>query len=162
MTDEQHNKYIAWSFIAHGAFQTVIAILFVAIFGFMASITRSGDELGSVFFLLFGAIMVLFQAIFAVPAFVAAYAMFKKRSWAKTAAIIGAVMSAMNVPIGTLACVYAMWFFVGDNWKNVYEQPLAAAPDAPADNLPEARWEPYVRNEEGEVVYRTVDPPDWR
>lgn len=68
----------------------------------------------------------------------------------------------MNVPVGTLACVYAFWFFLGENWKNVYQQPTDGVSDDQTRDLPGSRWEPYVKNDEGEVVFRSIDPPDWR
>ena len=39
---------------------------------------------------------------------------------ARLAGIVGGVVSAASFPIGTAACVYAMWFFFGENWKSVY------------------------------------------
>lgn len=83
--------------------------------------------------------MFLFQAMFAVPAFVAAFALFKKRPWARTASIVAAALAAMNVPVGTLACVYAFWFFLGENWKNVYQQPTDGVSDDQTRDLPGSR-----------------------
>src|SRR5689334_12708123 len=64
--------------------------------------------------------MAIINAIFAVPSAVAGYAVLKKRSWARTASIVAAVIAGMNFPVGTAACVYALWFFFGENWKEVY------------------------------------------
>lgn len=165
MTNEEHNRYIAWSFIAHGAFQLLMA-LFMAVVIYFAF--PSGDPYAppqEFFFVMFGFIFV-FQMLFAAPSFVASYAMFKRKPWARIAGIVAAALSAMNVPIGTAAAVYSLWFFCGDQWKSVY--PDVAARDLPED-LPQiaeapadAKWEGYTKDEEGAYVYRTPPPPDWR
>lgn len=85
MSDEDHNRFIAWSFMAHGVMQSLIAVLMVAVFGLFAAIAPPGDDVGRGFFVVIGLVMFLFQAMFAVPAFVAAFALFKKRPWARTA-----------------------------------------------------------------------------
>ncbi|MGB7208817.1 MAG: hypothetical protein WBD27_09185 [Pyrinomonadaceae bacterium] len=97
--------------------------------------------------------------VFPTPSFIAAYGLLKRKSWARIASIIARVLSSMSVPIGTAACVYALWFFFGDQWKTVYPQS-----DINQHQLPnvESRWGGQVMDEEGEVVYRHLDPPDWR
>jgi hypothetical protein len=159
MNDEQHNRYIAWAFVAHGAFQTLMGLLIAAIFLLLAIFPN--EDASMPFLAVIGVFAFLIQIMFAAPGFVAAYGMFKKKSWARIGAIVAGVVSAMNVPIGTAACVYALWFFLGDNWKSVYE---AKAPSMPAGlkSGDEARWDPYVKNDQGEVVFRHIDPPDWR
>ena len=104
-----------------------------------------------------------FQMLFIAPSFVAAYALRNKKPWARLASIIAGVVSAVNVPLGTAACVYAMWFFFGENWKEVYAQPdarLAERHQLSSDL--EAKWTGIQTDERGEVTFRRVDPPDWR
>lgn len=164
MTDEQHNKYIAFTFIANGGFQLLMLLFMAVMFYFILAIGPPGQPgppmaLFGVFF----AVMFVIQMVFAAPSFVAAYALLRRKPWARIASIIAAILAAMHVPIGTAAAVYALWFFFGDQWKSVY-------PQEPADNssdqrqIPygESRWDGHVMNKEGEVVYRHQDPPDWR
>jgi len=70
----------------------------------------------------------------------------------------------MNVPIGTAACVYAFWFFMGENWKSVYQPEFAFKPSEPKTIArgDESRWTGYYTDEKGEVRYQPVEPPDWR
>jgi hypothetical protein len=108
----------------------------------------------------------VFQVAFAVPSFIAAYGLRKKRKWARLASIVAGVVAAMNVPFGTAACVYGLWFFLGDNWKEVYPD-VALGKDEKARTLQlaherETRWTGYQTNEKGEVTFNTIDPPDWR
>ena len=166
MTDEQHNKYISWVFLAHGAFQLLMLLFIFLIFGLMFSIpTRPGDPAPPfAFFGIFFVFMFLVQMIFTLPAFIAAYGMMKRKPWARTAAIVAGVLSAMNVPIGTAACVYAFWFFMGENWKTVYQPEFAFEPSQPKmiSRSDESRWTGYYTDEKGEVRYSPVEPPDWR
>lgn len=83
MADEQHNKYVAYSFIAHGAFQLFFMLLFAVFFlTFFISIpSRPGEPAPP--FAFFGAafgFMIVFQAIFTAPSFVAAYALLKRKT----------------------------------------------------------------------------------
>lgn len=169
MTNEQHNRYLSWAFIGHGAFQTLMGLLFVAFFGmffFIPDQPGPGGPPPPAFMAIMFAFVFVFQVAFAIPSFVAAYGLRKKKHWARIASIVAGVVSAMNVPIGTATCVYSMWFFLGDNWKEVYpdvafksserEQTLKLAHDR------EARWTGYQTNEKGETTFAPVNPPDWR
>jgi hypothetical protein len=106
-----------------------------------------------------------------VPSFTAAYALLKRKSWARVAAIVAGVVSAMNVPLGTAACAYSLWFFLGDNWKEIYHPALHfediedSAPISDPRQLTaarDARWSGYHTNEKGEIIFHPVEPPDWR
>lgn len=166
MTNEEHNKYIAWAFIANGSFQLLLMLLMLVLFGAIFSIDPPGGEPGPpiAFFGVFFAIMFIVQMVFNAPSFVAAYALLKRKPWARIAGIVAAAMSAMNVPLGTLAAVYSLWFFCGDQWKSVYpenggSQHLDPRMIAPSEY---SNWEGYTKDEEGAYVYRTPPPPDWR
>ncbi len=164
MTDEQHNKYIAWAFLAHGAFQTLLMSFMVAIFSlvFFAEPSRGNPPPFPVFFIVLFAFLV--QMVFTLPSFIAAFGLFKKKRWARMTAIVAGVISAMNVPIGTATCVYTFWFFMGENWKSVYQPEFAFKPCEPKtiSRSDESRWTGYYTDEKGEVRYKAVDPPDWR
>ena len=165
MTPHDHNKYIAWVFMAHAGFQ----VLMLAFVLFMMSLVLSappGPGPGGPpreFMMFIMGFMVVFQLLFIVPALVAAYGLLKQRSWARLASIIAAVVGAMNVPFGTAACVYAMWFFLGDTWKDVY------APSGQHEGDPrelsaalEQRWTGMATDEKGNITFNEVEPPDWR
>ncbi len=161
MTDEQHNKYIAYAFAAHGAFQMLMVLFVGAMFWAMTSLDPNGPP-PEFFFIMFG-FMFFFYMLFAAPSFVASYALLKKRPWARVASIIAAALSAMNVPIGTGAAVYSLWFFCGENWKSVYPETAVKGGHVPRIAPPvEHQWERYAREDDPAYVHRTPPPPDWR
>ena len=163
MTDEEHNKYLAWAFLGHGAFQALIMLAMFVIFA--VALVAPGDPAeAGIIMAIFGFMFVL-QTLFVVPSIIAAYALFKRKSWARIASIVAGILAAMNVPFGTVACVYTLWFFLGDRWKNVYagaEVPAAEVTTRQLSHEREARWTGYTTNEKGEVSFHPVEPPDWR
>ncbi|MEO6051328.1 MAG: hypothetical protein ABIP78_08355, partial [Pyrinomonadaceae bacterium] len=132
MTNEQHNKYIAYTFFGHAAFQLLMLLFIAAIFSLVIfSPTEPGNPgPPKEFFGMMIAFMTIFQFLFTVPSIVAGYALLKRKSWARMASIIGGVVAAMSVPVGTAACVYSLWFFLGDNWRAIYPD----KPEQSADN----------------------------
>jgi hypothetical protein len=165
MTDEQHNKYIAWAFLGHAAFQLLMLLLMIAMFSMFLFI-EPGNGQGPpppAFFAIMVGFVSIFYLLFTLPSLIAGYGLLKRKSWARTASIVAAVLAAMNVPIGTAACVYSLWFFLGDNWKSVYP-PQPTGNTHPQILTPgmEARWTGYQQDEQGEIIFRPVEPPEWR
>lgn len=165
MTDEDHNKYIAYTFLAYGAFQLLMMLFIAVMFSMVFWIEPPSGEPQPppAIFGIFFAFMFIFQMAFTAPSFVAAFALFKRKPWARMASIIAAVLAAMSVPVGTAACVYAMWFFFGDRWKSVYPETtqagntmpptLRSANDADRD---------FEAERERDLAYQYREPPDWR
>jgi hypothetical protein len=163
MTNEVHNKYLAWAFIAHGTFQILITLLMAALLALAFPVPADPGETPPVEFLLimFGFIFA-FQSLLVAPSFIAAFALFKRKSWARVASIVAGVVSAMNVPFGTLTCIYSLWYFLGENWRDVYLDGVGSmAPQQIAQNQV-SRWSGYHTNEKGEIVFQPFEPPDWR
>ena len=166
MTNEQHNKYIAYTFFGHAAFQLLMLLMMGVFFFFIFSIPGRPGDPGPPreFFGLFFGFMFFFQMLFVAPSLVAGYALLKKKSWARIASIVAGVLGAMNVPIGTAACVYSLWFFLGDNWKSVYPEKA----DQLRENKPELPYgvesqrAAYEAEQRGGKAFDPYEPPDWR
>jgi hypothetical protein len=161
MTDEQHNKYIAYAFAAHGGFQMLMLLFVGAVFFAVTSLDPSGPP--PEFFLIIFGFVSFFYMLFAAPSFIAAYAMLKKKPWARIAGIVAAALSAMNVPVGTGAAVYSLWFFCGENWRSVYA--VADPDDRRVSRLASAKqdqWRSNIKEDDPAYVHRTPPPPDWR
>lgn len=163
MTNEEHNKYIAWAFLANGVFQILmLGFVFFIMFAVILGGPDGRDFPAGLFATIFGFVAVI-NLVMLSPNFVAAYALLKRKPWARIAGIIAAALSAMNVPLGTLAAVYSLWFFCGDQWKSLYAESDTSAPK-PLHSGPVAdtNWQGYSTEEEGAYIYRTPPPPDWR
>src|SRR5690606_39393702 len=77
-------------------------------------------EMPAEFFMFFAGFAAFIQLVFTAPPVLAGYAILKKKSWARIAALVAGFLGVMNMPIGTGAAIYAFWFFFGENWKPVY------------------------------------------
>jgi len=164
MTSEDHNRYIAYSFLAYTGFQLLMLLLMCAWFYFIFAgfPTIPGDPGPPMaFFGVFFGIMAIFQLIFTAPAAIAGYAVLKRKPWARLAAIVAGVVSAMSVPFGTAACVYAMWFFFGDQWKEVYGGQAEPRPYSNLSLNDAADWQPADDERVRDSQYEPK-PGDWR
>ena len=164
MTNEEHNKYIAWSFLANGIFQSVMLVFVFVFLYYWLQYGPGGGDLPAGFFAVVFGFAGIINLIFLSPNFVAAYALLKRKPWARIASIVAAALSTMNVPLGTLAAVYSLWFFCGDQWKSIYPQTAEGSPSDPSKltSAASAEYDGYTRDEAGAYVYRTPPPPDWR
>jgi uncharacterized membrane protein len=163
MTNQEHNKYLGLALLAYGGLQllmTLVMALFLAFF-FSAMPSGPGEAPPPAFFVVvFGFIFAL-QFFFTAPALVAAYAVLKRKSWARTAAIVAGLLAAISFPIGTAVAVYALWFMMGEGWKEIY-QPAAYRPPVSLPHRGEyVPWQEQTRRAEHENV-PPPSPPDWR
>jgi hypothetical protein len=126
MTNAEHNRNLAIAFLVHGTihalFIIAMTVFFLIFFAAIPPQTKTDAPPLALFGFIF-AFVLIFQLIFTVPSFVASYGIWKRKSWAKIAGTIGAVMAAMNFPIGTAVCVYHFWFFFGEAGKELYDNP---------------------------------------
>ena len=161
MTAEEHNKYISWTFLANGLLQAAILLLvFGAFIIFFALGGPPDDNFPAAFFALFFSVVLLINLALISPNFIAYHGLKNRRPWARVASIVAGVLGSMNVPIGTAACVYALWFFFGEDWKALYPD-APGAEDRKQISGTHPNWEGRYVSENGEVVYRPTTPPDW-
>ena len=118
MTSEEHNKYLSYAFFAYSGFQGLMMLLMSGFFIALIGSAPGGPDSGV--FVVFFLFMLVFQLIFTLPPAIAGWALYSKKPWGRLAGIIGGVMAGMSFPLGTAVCVYALWFLLGDNWKEVY------------------------------------------
>jgi hypothetical protein len=159
MSPEQHNKYLGIAHLVFGGFHVLIGALVSLSFFLMFTGAQLGSRPGEAnpagFFMFLSMLFLLVFAVASIPSLVAGYALLKRKSWARVAAIIGGALGAMRFPLGTALCVYTFWFLFSDPGKVLYDtQPLALTPGQPVfSGAQNARQYEYVPP-------RT--PPDWR
>jgi len=163
MTPEEHNKFISWIFLANGLFQ---AAMLLVVFGFFIMFFAFGgppdDNFPAALFAVFFSFILLINLALISPNFIAYHGLKNRKSWARVASIVAAVLGAMNIPIGTAACVYALWFFLGEDWKSLYPEAPGALDRRQIAGIGHPDWDGRYVREDGEVVYRPTAPPDWR
>jgi hypothetical protein len=163
VTNEQHNRYVAYAFLANAGFYFLILGLMAVMFLFLAFSAPGDPGAPSGFFAMIFTFMAVFYSLFALPSVVAGYGLLKKKSWARIASIIAAVIAGMNVPIGTGACVYALWFFFSENWKEVYPDEALPAQHRQIAYGVESQRAAYAEDErQTERRFDPSNPPDWR
>src|SRR5438552_3025296 len=121
MTNEQHNNYLAYTFFGYAAVQLLMMIVMGLMFLVMFSIPGEPGPPPAFLGFMFG-VMFVFQLIFTAPSIVAGHALLKRKSWARIASIVAGILASTSIPVGTAACVYSLWFFMGENWRSVYLQ----------------------------------------
>ncbi|HEX8493420.1 MAG TPA: hypothetical protein VF658_11300 [Pyrinomonadaceae bacterium] len=167
MTPQEHNKTLGITHLVYGGFHALLMALFVVFFFFIMALPhRNSEEIG--FITVFMLIMFTFSLLFTLPSVIAGYALLKRKSWARTAAIIAGILAAPSFPHGTALGVYTLWFMFGNEGKALYADNERAWPSSNRFGaLPNANpagiWSAGETHREREREY--VPPPkmpDWR
>src|SRR5688572_4648926 len=115
-----------------------------------------------VFMLLF---MLVMFTLFTLPSFIAGYGLLKGKKWAKIWAIIAAVLSGGQFPMGTAVTVYTFWFLFSEPGKQYFDRGKYALPPG-RQTWADQQWDyDAQRQREGqrEGQYNPPPPPpDWR
>jgi hypothetical protein len=170
MTPADHNKVIGIMHLIYGGFFTLVSFAVLLFFGFFASLMTAvaANDPNAPPAAFFWALMVFVFVVYlvlSVPSLVAGYGMMKRKSWARIAGIIAAVLAGMSFPFGTALCVYSLWFFFGEAGR-AFEQ---EHPDAPwrgslREGAPFGGYaQTFGHERERQPAYRPpAQPPDWR
>ncbi len=119
MTAEEHNKTLATLYFVYGGIHgfTLIALLLLV---FVAMATPAADlisprlaAIGIVVFLVLLLIVGLFPLL-------VGYGFIKRKSWVKPLALTVAIISLVNIPIGTALGIYTFKFFRSDGGIKLY------------------------------------------
>lgn len=164
MTNEDHNRYLGYSFLGYAALHLFsIAAMFGMMFFFFTSLpAQPGRDMPPWPFpaLVFGFIA-LFSLFFTVPPAVAAYGLLKHKSWSRIAGIVAGVLAGMSFPVGTAICVYALWFLLGSG-RDLYEASRGTIANPALSSGSDTNWVRENRETKEEEWARRAVPPDWR
>jgi heme/copper-type cytochrome/quinol oxidase subunit 3 len=160
MTPEQHNKFLGYSHLGFVLIQTLFGVLMSAFMFVMSSTMPSsppGKEPPPGFFILMMCFVLIFTVGWSVPSMIAAFALLKRRRWAKVAAIVAGVFAASQVPIGTAVCAYTFWFVFSEPGKALYDRPTQTLTPAASD-----RNRIDTARQEEQHSTPPASPPNWR
>ena len=128
-TAEEHNKTLATLYFIYGAMHglTLIGLLLLV---FVVKLTTPAAELISGVWVVGGAIafLILFMAVGLIPLIVG-FGFRHRRGWVKPLGLALAVVSLINVPIGTALGIYTLKFFRGEVGAEFYGGRASAAND---------------------------------
>lgn len=71
-----------------------------------------------------GTALVVFLVVVSLPGLIAGIGLLKMRPWARVVGIVVAILSLLNIPLGTIVGVYGLWVL----FSKETEQLLADAP----------------------------------
>jgi hypothetical protein len=130
MTAEEHNNTLATLYLVYAGIHglTLIALLMLV---FAVQSAFAGGSLLSPFWMTIGAMvfLVLLLVVGILPLLVGVG--FKKRArWLKPVAYPLAIISMVNIPIGTALGVYTIKFFRSEGGARIYGGKASAANDA--------------------------------
>ena len=127
MTAEEHNKTLATLYFVYSGVHglTLIGLLLLVL---VVKLATPAAELLSSFWLFVGVIVfvILFLAVGLLPLIVG-YGFRNRASWLKPIAYLTAVLSLVNIPIGTALGIYTMKFFRSEAGVKLYGGQAAAA-----------------------------------
>lgn len=158
MNGTDHNKILGILHLVYGILNAVMLAVLAVFMVFVIAImgAAADDPLPVAFVSLVMLLVFAVSAVFALPSFVAAYAMFKRKKWAKGASIVAAVTDGMSFPFGTALCVYTLWFIFSDQGRMLYDNLQ------PAHALPPPPWSADATQSRKVEYIPPVSPPDWR
>jgi hypothetical protein len=134
MTAEEHNKTLATLYFVYSGIHglTLIGLLLLVL---VVKLSTPASELLSSFWLVVGVVvfMILFLVVGLLPLIVG-YGFRKRASWLKPVAFITAILSFVNVPIGTALGIYTIRFFRSEAGVKLYGGPGASTPESELRN----------------------------
>jgi len=120
MTGEEHNKTLATLWFVYSGIHglTLIGLLLLVL---VVNFTTPAAELITSFWLSVGgfAFVVLFLIVGLLPLMVG-YGFRKRASWLKPVAFVTAILSFVNIPIGTALGIYTLKFFRSEAGVKLY------------------------------------------
>jgi len=161
LTPEQHNKYLAYSNIAYGALFSLMALMMIFFIWVTTAFQPNGPPVGILIFM--SVFMLGMFGAMTLPSFIAAWALLKRKKWARTASIVAGVMAASNFPVGTAVCVYTFWFLFSDPGKVWFDQNNNNYALPPGQQTwANQNWQYDAQRQRDNQYQPPSPPPDWR
>ena len=159
MDGTDHNKILGLLHTVYGILSVVTIGLISAfmLVAFIVAAISERDAMPLIVVVVVIAVILLLNIVFALPSFLAGYAMLKRKRWAKSACVAAAVIDGMSFPFGTALCVYTLWFMFSPQGKLLYDnvgQAKALPPSPPP-------WQSKSSEPQAEYIPPSA-PPNWR
>ena len=111
---DTHVKVVAMLFIVFGALGVLAALALLLIFGGAAGIVgmaAEGEDAAVALPIigLTGTMLTAFLLVVSLPGLIAGFGLLAYKPWARILAIVIAAINLINIPIGTILGIYALW-----------------------------------------------------
>jgi len=118
MTGEEHNKMLAMLYAIYGGLHGLglAALLILALVVKVSSV--SGQAATAVWITVFS--LMIAAAVFTVPPLIVAYGFKQRSTWTKPVAYVSAILSLVNIPLGTALSIYTFRFFTSEAGRALY------------------------------------------
>jgi hypothetical protein len=130
MTAEEHNKTLGTLYFIYSGLHglTLVVLLMLVL---VVKFASPAGELLSTFWLAMGGIVfvILFVVVGLLP-LIAGYGFRKRAGWVKPLGSLTAILSLVNIPIGTALGIYTLKFFRSDGGRALYGGKGSSASDA--------------------------------
>jgi hypothetical protein len=130
MTTDEHNKILGTLYFIYGAMHglTLVALLLLVLVIRLAAL---GTNSISSFWIVVGiSIFVLLLLTVGVLPLVVGYGFRKRQRWARTVGVPVAVISLVNIPVGTALGIYTIKFFRSEGGIGLYGGKLSTVTDS--------------------------------
>ena len=129
MTAEEHNKTLATLYFIYSGVHglTLIGLLLLVLvvkFG-----TPAAEVISTPALLIGGMVFIILFLVVGLLPLIAAYGFRKQASWVKPLGIVVAILSLVNIPIGTALGIYTIKFFRSDVGRALYGGKTTPATD---------------------------------
>jgi phosphoglycerol transferase MdoB-like AlkP superfamily enzyme len=134
MTAEEHNKTLGTLYFVYSGIHglTLIGLLLLVL---VVKLATPASELLSSFWLFVGVavFLILFLVVGLLPLIVG-YGFRKRASWLKPVAFVTAILSFVNIPIGTALGIYTIKFFRSEAGVKLYGGQAASTAEGELKN----------------------------
>ncbi len=118
--EQQHVTILGWILILeHAILLLVAAFVWVLLTG-IGAVTRDPEAISILS--LVATTLALFLAALSIPGIVAGWALLVRKWWSRYLALAIAVLGLINIPLGTLIGIYAIFVLMQDSASGYFEQ----------------------------------------
>lgn len=116
-----HVTVLGW---LHVIGYAIFLLLGIFLFTLLSSIgALTGDEQATLVLGLVGTTVGGLLVVLALPGIVAGYGLLTHRSWGRYLAIVVAILGLVNLPLGTIVGVYALWVLLQESADAYFATP---------------------------------------
>ncbi len=128
---DTHVKVLGVLYIVLSALGTLGAFVVAATMGVAGAITAANAPASDVAIALpimglTGAAVSGYLLVVSVPGLFAGIGLLKFKSWARILAIVLAVVHAIDIPVGTIVCIYTLWVLLSERGSRLFTAAPAA------------------------------------